>query len=366
MSTATSLRSNLVSLTGLRFFAAILVVLYHAWKIYDPNAWLAPVAGFGHTAVAFFFILSGFLLTWSWRPGNSIGSFYQRRFARVWPSHALTTVLAIPVLLITGGAIMWSALPLVLTLTQAWLPGDTRFAFNLVSWSLACEAFFYLLFPALILWLDRRRLLLTLCAGILVVMIVVGAAVTIATDGRGLHYLLYTMPAYRLGEFVIGMCLALAVRRGWRPSMSLRHAVGFTVASYAVLMMAVLAMTGDAASAPEFIPDLWMIPSFAVLIATAAVRDASGGPVGFIGSRAMVKLGQWSFALYLLHFMLLKLTEPLIDGLDVTWAAVATLLAVGVSVGLSGILYEYFEKPVEERIKTANLAGFWKKNAPRH
>ncbi|MET3949190.1 acyltransferase [Arthrobacter sp. UYEF36] len=352
MSTAAAARRpNLASLTGFRFFAALLVVLYHAWKILDPNGWLVPVAGFGHTAVAFFFILSGFLLTWSWRPGNSVRSFYQRRFARIWPAHALTTAIAVPVLLLTGGTIMWSALPLVLTLTQAWLPGDTRFAFNLVSWSLACEAFFYLMFPALILWIEKRGRLVTLALGIFAAMVIGGGTVAIAARGQGLHFLLYTMPAYRIGEFIIGMCLALALRRGWRPAFRVGHAVALTVGSYAGLMLVVFLAGGSPVDVPEFIPDLLMIPAFAALIAASAHADASGARQSFIGSLPMVKLGQWSFALYLVHFMLFKLAEPMVDGMAPALAGVSTVVLIAIAVGLSAALYEFFERPLEIRLR---------------
>lgn len=359
----TGRRPSLDSLTGFRFYAAIMVVLYHAWKIYDPNVWLAPIAGFGHTAVAFFFILSGFLLAWSWRPGNSIADFYQRRFARVWPAHALTTAIAVPVLMLTGGVIMWSALPFVLTLTQAWIPGDARFAFNLVSWSLACEAFFYLMFPALILWVQKRQRLVIISIGIFLAMVAVGAGVALATNGKGLHYLLYTMPAYRIGEFIIGMCLAVAMRRGWRPSLRFGQSVALAVSSYAALMVAVYVAGGNPGDVPEFLPDLWMIPAFAILIAVTAKEDLAEVRHGAVGSAAMIKLGQWSFALYLVHFMIMKLTENAIDSMDPLAASLSTLLVIAVAVALASLLYEAFEHPMEARIKRAKL--FRRKNVGR-
>lgn len=89
----TDLRKNhLPSLTGLRFFAASMVVLLHAAQRFDPISGMTHVVGFGYIGVSFFFMLSGFILAWTAREVDSPMQFYWRRFARVWPLHALTWV----------------------------------------------------------------------------------------------------------------------------------------------------------------------------------------------------------------------------------------------------------------------------------
>ena len=88
--------SRLDSLTGLRFFAAEMVVIHH-FSNFATLPFLWRYQGFGATGVTFFFVLSGFVLTWSFRPADTPGRFYWRRFARIWPLHAVTTLLALPV-----------------------------------------------------------------------------------------------------------------------------------------------------------------------------------------------------------------------------------------------------------------------------
>jgi peptidoglycan/LPS O-acetylase OafA/YrhL len=345
-------RIHLNSLTGLRFYAALVVVLYHISRYFEPMGFAAPVVGFGYTGVSFFFILSGFVLAWSSREGDAKAAFYWRRFARVWPLHALTTILAIIVAAIVGIPIVWQALPFVLTLTQAWLPpGDYRYAFNGVSWSLACEAFFYLLFPTLNRFIRSRRRLLAVPAVVLTGLLFVAAAGIAIAPERALGYLFYTMPAFRLGEFIVGICLAVAIQRGWRPRFTLRQALLGTAGLYAVLMAGSQFTLGSPELLPYVVADLVMLGGFVAVIAAAAAGDIRGDG-GHFRSTGLFKLGQWSFALYLVHELVVKLADTLVDPLTTGPAAVASLTVVALSVALSGVLYERFERPIEARMRS--------------
>ena len=89
---------GLPRLTGLRWYAALLVFLYHA-ETFVPIRLLRPF-NFGTVGVTFFFVLSGFVLTWSTRPDLPASTFYRRRFARIYPSYFvmfLLTVVAIAI-----------------------------------------------------------------------------------------------------------------------------------------------------------------------------------------------------------------------------------------------------------------------------
>ncbi len=156
-------KAQLPTLTSLRFFAASLIVAYHSGAIlgtFDISRGIAASQG-----VSFFFVLSGFILAHAYPqlPDRAvILRFYLARFARIWPTHAVTLLVwVIAIYGFSQATILWhhGGLRLVATLAlvQSWVPievWDT--SFNGVSWSISTEAFFYLSFPILIRRFERR------------------------------------------------------------------------------------------------------------------------------------------------------------------------------------------------------------------
>ncbi|WP_326609877.1 acyltransferase [Streptomyces scopuliridis] len=149
------------SLTGLRFVAAALVFLHHA--IYtnvfaDPDVVRVFHDLFINTVqmgMAFFFVLSGFMLTIAARPGDTTRRFLRRRLVKIYPNHVVTFLLA-AVLIIP--ALHWTEVAPNLLLVQTWWPRyENLFSGNPLSWSLACEVFFYLAFPLLLRGIRRIR-----------------------------------------------------------------------------------------------------------------------------------------------------------------------------------------------------------------
>jgi peptidoglycan/LPS O-acetylase OafA/YrhL len=358
------LRIQLTSLTGLRFFAAMAVVLYHLHLYFPAICDSLAIFGYGFTGVSFFFVLSGFVLTWSHRPDVRSGRFYWNRVARIWPLHVLTMILSIWIpLLSASSSASWSAAPFVLTLTQAWIPASGFLnAFNGVSWSLSCEAFFYLLFPVLFRHISGRPRVAGVAGMVFVGLISIGICLATYTSIQTADYLLAYMPLYRMGEFVLGMCLAMVMKRGWRPSLGLPHAIGLT----ALLTVGLFVLSVMSGAVPVIYANLIMIPGFLALIAAAASRDLSGKST-VLGSKTLVRLGQWSFALYLVHELVIRLARPLLAGMSTDETFFAALLAVVASIALSGLLHEFVEKPAERwlrsrvtRTKSSNVVhGRW-------
>lgn len=345
---------RLDSLTSLRFFAAFGVVVYHC-ALYMPQVlWpFHAIVQYGHVGVTFFFVLSGFVLTWSRRHGDTKQNFYVRRFARVWPSHFVTTLLAIPVMLIVHEPVLWAALPAVLLMVHAWIPpGSWHYAFNGPSWSLSAEAFFYALFPLLIVvaaWgVGRLRML----AAVTTAFLVGGAVlVPLVLPEMTWGFLLGVNPAYRVGEFVLGIVLALLVERRAIPHISFRWALFMLAVSY--IGLAGAAWTLNWGTLPAFVPAIVMLPGFILLIAAAAQRNIVGQSNRMLSHRVMIKLGEVSFALYLVHALVIHAAIALIEPLGFAaweWTLMVYPLLVA-SVALAWALHVYVEVPAESFIR---------------
>ena len=214
-------RADLPALTSLRALAALTVFAFHLgrWGIVSTG----PL-GYGYAGVTFFFVLSGFVLTWSHNPDRSRRDFYVGRFARVWPSHGVIWVLLLLVPLATRPFTAGQAALNVL-LVQAWVP-DAAFHLNGVTWSLSCEASFYLLFPFALDALTRLRLTAAwlVVAGLLSLQGVLTLWVASWPDQGAWATVVFTNPLLRLPEFLVGVC-STPRRDGGNPPASLKFSV---------------------------------------------------------------------------------------------------------------------------------------------
>ncbi len=159
-------------LDGFRGIAIVLVLVYHTWLFswYTPEAHLfgfaLPVDVFartGYLGVELFFAISGFVLFFPiverhFRGGApaSLRTFAFRRFLKIVPSYAIALVVtAISVRSLHIDVALGPALAQHALLIQNFFSDNFGQA-NSVFWSLAIEAQFYLVFPALA-WIFVRR-----------------------------------------------------------------------------------------------------------------------------------------------------------------------------------------------------------------
>lgn len=251
-------------LTSIRFLFALLVVLFHGLTVPAErmDGWphvITAVVNHGSIGVSFFFVLSGFILAYSYRGRikrpEDYRAFWLARAARVLPAYYLAFLIYLPLALIQiatspqlqeavqRGLLIAS---LQLTLLQAWVP-ETAVTWNGPSWSLSVETVFYLLFPFMIPLLEklsRRALIVTAIVAYaasqaLAVAVDVVGSDTIAsaiTQTMGLREISPTagplfftyFPPLRVPEFVFGAAMGMIfldvppMRRAWRiPAMCL-------------------------------------------------------------------------------------------------------------------------------------------------
>jgi peptidoglycan/LPS O-acetylase OafA/YrhL len=339
---------NLPRLTSLRAFAAFGVLVFHLqfWTGWSVTEVLGVD---GSAGVAFFFILSGFVLTWSMRPGTSAWAFYRRRFARVYPNHFVTAVAAL-VVPVTVLAIEGQALVLNFALIHTWVPrNDWVYSLNGVSWSLACEAFFYASFPVLLFVMRRlptRQVLAASSAWVLGTMLITLFG---ASQGGRTALLVDVNPLLRSGEFVLGIATALLMSRGWRPQWSLTGSCLTLIVALTVTRF--LDLPYPAANA------LLILPLWAVL-AAAASSDLKKLP-GWLPNRIFVYLGELSFAFYLVHELVIINTlhvfgwrnpVPDMQELGLMQGAGFAVVAILFATFLAAVLHHVVELPCQRAL----------------
>ncbi|WP_223830473.1 acyltransferase family protein [Nocardiopsis quinghaiensis] len=357
--------ANLPSLTGLRFFAAFAVFLFHislsASPIppHDPiNPFANPaVAGTlekvflnaGYIGVSFFFVLSGFVLAWSARPGQSVLSFWRRRMVKIFPNHLV--VFALSLVLFAGAAItsVWHWLPNLFLVHTFFPQPEISLSMSPPSWSLGSELLFYLMFPLLIgpvkrireraLWLWAGAAV----AGTVVLQLVVThlipdtptSAITPISDTQ--FWFGYLFPPGRLFEFVLGMLLARIVLAGlWPRALGMGWSLVLMAAGYGAGFIVSFQYTFVAAT---------IIP-IGVIIAATAVADVEGRR-SFLSSRPMVWFGEVSFGFYLIQGVTIFYASSLLDGATFGVAGgTAVLVGYFLATLLGGwLLYRFVETP---------------------
>jgi peptidoglycan/LPS O-acetylase OafA/YrhL len=333
---------QLPSLTAMRWGAALLVFLFHMRGLFGGDAGRIARWAFGSGAVgvSFFFVLSGFVLAWSARPGDGAVAFWRRRIARIYPVHLVTAAIAVAVGARAGG---WPAIANLL-LVSSW-HRDWWQVLNPVSWSLVCEAFFYALFP--VLWLAQRRLG-PRGHGVAAILSV---AAVIAVPWVNVHFALgwswNSFPLARLPEFVLGMALAGLVRAGvWRgPGM------GYA----ALLALTGYFLSGKLTGGYGFAA--CTVIGFACLICAGATADLRGTP-SLWRHPWLVRLGEWSFAFYMVH-LLVRQAVTAVVGASAGFPPGRALAVAGtvfvISLTLAWTLYIGVERPARRWIAGRSL-----------
>jgi peptidoglycan/LPS O-acetylase OafA/YrhL len=318
-------------LDGLRGLAILLVVLYHATLFGEANAsgaeWLAALPRWGWAGVDLFFVLSGFLITRilvrERAAANYFGVFYARRVLRIFPLYYL--VLAVFFIAtpdrfwLPGGSRDTFWYWLYLSNVETALTGAFHHRFLDLTWSLAIEEQFYLVWPLLVWWLAPRRLEALCIAAI-------GAAFALrcAFVLSGAHPLaVYVLTPFRMDCLAAGALVALvAEREGWTRLERIARAL--LPAAFAVCAaLYALYRFDPSLLAPR--PNLTLLAhplvqtlgysALATLFAALLVRAMTAGSRGAwraLEARPLLVLGHYSYAIYLLHDPAIALTTAFV------------------------------------------------------
>jgi peptidoglycan/LPS O-acetylase OafA/YrhL len=310
MSNVNAAAKLIPGLTGLRGVAALWVVQFHLYGTESQHL------STGYLGVDVFFILSGFVLSHVYAEkfrSASFGtylSFLKARVARIFPLHLVVlSFVAMVVIALPGFADHYSNPDERFGLTSFiasafliqnwfhWLPTS----WNSPAWSLSAEWFAYLTFPIFVIATQRWRTIgvtltlaiVSLCA--FIALLIVRKQYDPGVDG--------TTGMFRMGtEFGCGCLLYRAQALGMR--ILPIWADGITVALLGISL---------------YVPGAIFLSLFCIAGLVLLAAQSRGPIAKLLSIRPIVFLGEISYSIYLVHWLLIQISN---------WAAVRHHLMV--------------------------------------
>lgn len=345
---ATGPGGRLTRLDGLRGIAACgVALLYHPQSLFAPetNATLPGVLHWfqhsGWMLVDLFFLISGYIFAHVYlverMPGQgfalrreTLADFAVARIARLYPLH-LVMLLVCAVLFLGAQGNTPLAFMANLLMLQGFV-GMVGLSFDGPSWSISVECACYILFA--LGAVGGRRTLQRVS-----VLAILGALLHFAIQGRaGGPWVGDGLPRGLLG-FFLGQML-------WQARARLRRAPTLLL----VCLMAIgLSLDMGQASA---VPPMSLLAWPALLLLSLRLK--------FMGAPPMRWLGDRSYAIYLVHWPVLKLGEQRlghISGDFTTWLVVTVVYALAVLV-IADLSYRWLETPARKAVR-----GAWQRRA---
>lgn len=369
---AKSKADRVPELDGIRGLAILLILVWHYFYLRftpDPASVQAdfwPLLALSWSGVDLFFVLSGFLIAGILLDHRDSSryfpTFYLRRFCRIVPLYFLLLIgfgLAMSAnlqqrsepwkWLLANPMPLWSY-PVFLQNFFMFDRGDFGASALAVTWSLAIEEQFYLIFPWLVRYVPRSRLPYVLLA-----------LVALAPVFRILFYSFHRIPPAggfflvpgRFDALGLGAIAALAIRSQTILSVLRKHHrlflailalffVGFVIISFTIpgIISAPITYWGRS----------WLALFFVLLILSPFSNSNLLSAIFRVAP--LRKLGTISYGVYLLHLPAIGLLDALVFHgkwkSDLGLHLVMVGMAVATTLFLSANLYRFFEKPIIE------------------
>lgn len=333
---------------GARGIAALMVVFYHATRSVSLPQYLRHIPfgnafGFGHAGVDFFFVLSGFIITYAHIADvghpHRVHRYLWRRATRVYPIYWFVTAFEIARSAFSPDAAARLA-PSHLLNSLLLLPGAGEPVVS-VAWTLRFEMLFYLLFSLTII--DRRFSRILIFAAILLVSI---GTLTASAD----PWLALLLSPFNI-EFLFGIAAANVLMNYRIPFSLIVLAAGaiFFLGTGAMELRGLVPLNGLLGRM------LYGSASAAMLLGLVEAERQGRFRLGKTG----VMLGDCSYGLYLIHLLVIPLTVRVCSEIGILrLLPVGILIAalVALPVALAVMLHLRVELP---------LMAYLRKHTPR-
>jgi peptidoglycan/LPS O-acetylase OafA/YrhL len=327
-------------LDALRGLSILGVVWHHTG---EPTP-AVPITYRGFVGVDVFFVLSGFLIvTLLLRERDqhgqvSLRGFYLRRALRIFPLYyGVLLGLCLLLWLVPGFSLaesFWSDLPALLTYTSNWVGMTGILA---VTWSLAAEEQFYLLWPPIERWLRRFWIPIW----------IVALLVNQLASFRLLDGLL--PPGYRHDDLEILQTTFTPILLGVGLAHLLHDGAMYDrVARWLVRPWLRLLLLAAIVAILNGVPDVSGWPRLGLHLAMAAslagwvVKAGPPRPEG-----RLARLGRVSYGVYLLHLLVAHVVaHNVLPRLPVRWPCDRFVLCLVLTWALAELSYRWFEGPI--------------------
>lgn len=396
-------------LDGLRAVACLFVIFHHVAQridIFAQHYVFQHIQLFflmGNTGVSFFFVLSGFLLSYPfWKnyltdsPFPNLKRYAYRRTARIVPGYyaslfagTLMAFLFVPDMPHFGKRIVAG-----LTFTSGF-HYVTLFpsVLNSPLWSISFEVFCYLLMPVFMFILfrlpgDERSFKKAMYYWIGVFLVVLGINQSIhiffATDnvktgwefgitGGSKHWMPNYNPVGFFGHFVLGIFAAgiSCHIKGNVTQRATRWNVFDGIALVSVV--GIVALLGYVSTKEEFTHSLqhqpYFFPYLTALIATLMIGLVHSNQSGkILDNRFMRFTGKISFGLYIWHYLIIQFISKYVLEDYANYMAIkdwrlglgASALMMALAYAVATLSYSFLEKPFIEKARRKTYRGFYK------
>ncbi len=346
-------------LNGLRFLSALAVIITHIelmqYKLGFENYWdNILIHNLGVIGVSFFFVLSGFLITYLMIEEKnrfnsfSVKSFYIRRILRIWPLYFLILVLGFFVLPNFTYVPYFSE-----NLDSNFLPNLIIYVFifpNIAlslfpavpligqSWSIGVEEQFYLIWPLFFKFFKKfnLNLLLKLLFFFVFIKLIVLLSSNYYYDLTWLIILKKNLAMLKFENMIIGAIGAILIVE--------RNFLIKYVLNNIVLLISIFGIFISLYVIPKALMDgLHLLHAlFFILI----ILNVSGNPKSLIKleNKFYNFLGQISYGIYMYHLIVIYFTIKFLVMYDIFSKTFLYLISIILTCILSSLSYIFFEK----------------------
>lgn len=339
-------------LTFTRFIVAFLIVVFHFGSLLClDHKILQKFLNFALSGVSYFFLLSGFILTYVYdnkiKKISDSKKFFLARIARIYPVYLLALILLITFLFLTKQQIPIKDLVLQIFLLHAWFPKHSL-VLNEPAWSLSVEMFFYLLFPFILIFFkkikkEKNIYIMGFSFWFISQFIYIFLLNYLDTSNNEcFHSILFYNPLLHLNTFVFGIVSYFLFKKLSPILQKFNLALFFL----SILIILILILTNSPIIKNSH--NGLLSPIFILIIFSLANNSSS---LKIFASRQLQKLGEVSYSIYILQVPLYfwwgaLLKKLLIENLYIKFFTYLLFLILS-----SFISYIFIETPFRKYIK---------------